>query len=78
VAVGKTATLELQPDQAELLSLSVSKGEITLALRSIVDAGGADAAPVTAAYLNKKKGKSNPNKITVLRYGISRTVDTSQ
>ena len=78
VAVGKTATLELQPEQAELLSLSVSKGEITLALRSIVDAGGVEASPVTAPYLNRKRGRSNANKITVLRYGISSTVDTSQ
>jgi len=78
VAVGKTATLELRPSQAELLSLSVSKGEITLALRSIVDAGGINAAPITAPYLSSKKGRGNANKITVLRYGISSTVDTSQ
>lgn len=74
VAVGKTATLELHPRQAELLSLSVSKGEITLSLRSIVDAGGADAKPVTAPHLIRKKGRRNTNKITVLRYGISSTV----
>ncbi len=78
VAVGKTATLELQPDQAELLSLSVSKGEITLALRSIIDTGGAAAAPMTAPYLNSKKGRGNANKITVLRYGISRTVNVKR
>ncbi len=78
VAVGKTATLELRPNQAELLSLSVSKGEITLALRSIVDAGGANAAPMTAPNLASKKGQRRANQITVLRYGISRTVDTSQ
>lgn len=78
VAVGKTATLELKPSQAELLSLSVSKGEITLALRSIVDAGGANAAPVTAPYLANNKGRRKSNQITVLRYGISRNIDTSQ
>jgi len=78
VAVGKTATLELKPSQAELLSLSVSKGEITLALRSIVDAGGADATPLTAPYLSNKKGRRKSNQITVLRYGISRNIDTSQ
>lgn len=78
VAVGKTATLELRPRQAELLSLSVAKGEITLALRSIVDAGGAAAAPMTAPHLSSKKGRRKANQITILRYGISRTVDTSQ
>jgi len=78
IAIGKTATLELRPRQAELLSLSVSKGEITLALRSITDAGGANAEPITAPYLSNKKGKRNTNKITVLRYGIARTKDTTQ
>jgi len=78
VAVGKTATLELHPSQAELLSLSVSKGEITLALRSIVDAGGAKAAPVTAPHLTSKRGRRKANQITILRYGLKQTVDTSQ
>lgn len=78
VAVGKTATLELHPRQAELLSRSVSKGVITLALRSIVDTGGANATPVTAAHLTQKRGQRKANQITVLRYGITRIVDTAQ
>jgi len=77
-AVGKTATLELGPRQAELLSLSVSKGEITLALRSLVDSGGEKAKPVTAPHLSNSKGRRKANQITVLRYGISSTVDTAQ
>jgi len=77
-AVGKTATLELQPRQAELLSLSVSKGEITLALRALVDTGGADAQPMTAPHLANSKGRRKANQIKVLRYGISSIVDTAQ
>ncbi len=38
--VGATATLEVTPDQAELLALSKSQGELTLILRSYADIGG--------------------------------------
>ena len=37
VVVGKTATLELTPDQAETLALSRQHGTLSLALRSLVD-----------------------------------------
>jgi pilus assembly protein CpaB len=37
VQVGSTATLELQPQQAELLALGQAMGDITLSLRSIAD-----------------------------------------
>jgi pilus assembly protein CpaB len=40
--VGKTVTLELQPDQAETLARSRQTGTLTLALRSITDAKTAD------------------------------------
>ena len=39
VVIGRTATLELAPRQAELLAAARQSGVITLALRSIVDAG---------------------------------------
>ncbi len=38
--VGATATLEVTPDQAELLALSKSQGELTLILRSYADTAG--------------------------------------
>src|SRR5438477_395624 len=38
VVVGKTATLELTPGQAETLALSQQLGSLALALRSITDA----------------------------------------
>ena len=40
VVVGKTATLELSPRQAEQLALSRHLGTLTLALRSLIDANG--------------------------------------
>lgn len=40
VVVGKTATLELSPAQAERLAVSRQLGSLTLALRALVDARG--------------------------------------
>ena len=39
VVIGKTATLELQPAQAETLALCAQLGTLSLALRSLVDIG---------------------------------------
>ena len=39
VVIGKTATLELTPRQAETLALSRQLGTLSLALRSLADAG---------------------------------------
>jgi pilus assembly protein CpaB len=39
VVIGKTATLELSPRQAETLALGKQVGTLSLALRSVVDAG---------------------------------------
>jgi pilus assembly protein CpaB len=39
VVIGKTATLELTPRQAESLALARQVGTISLALRSVVDTG---------------------------------------
>ncbi len=44
VVVGKTATLELTPQQAEQLAVSRQLGTLTLALRSIIDARDTDNA----------------------------------
>lgn len=42
--VGKTATLELRPKQAELLARARQSGTLSLALRSLVDANGDTSA----------------------------------
>ncbi|MGD9803852.1 MAG: Flp pilus assembly protein CpaB [Hyphomicrobiaceae bacterium] len=63
-ADGNTATLELTPQEAEELVLARSKGEITLALRSIADFDKKEA-PVSS-----KKDVSVSSTVKVLRYGI--------
>jgi pilus assembly protein CpaB len=42
--IGATATLEVTPEQAELLALSKSQGELTLILRSYADTSGPSSA----------------------------------
>jgi len=61
VVVGKTATLELRPEQAELLTSARQSGTLTLALRSIADFN-AKSTPV-------ERGPSN--LVTVYR-GLDR------
>jgi pilus assembly protein CpaB len=67
VVVGKTATLELTPQQAETLALSRQLGTLTLALRSLVDTNQPADAPVD--------DKSGRRGINTIRYGVS-TVTT--
>jgi pilus assembly protein CpaB len=63
VVVGKTATLELKPEQAEALAKARQTGTLALALRSIVDANG----PTT--QIERGIGSS----LNVVRFGVQST-----
>ena len=60
--VGKTATLELKPEQAETLARARQSGTLTLALRSIVD--------VTAVEKVEEQVSKNDG-LNVIRYGVA-------
>ncbi|MEP7030020.1 MAG: Flp pilus assembly protein CpaB [Pseudolabrys sp.] len=62
VVVGKTATLELTPRQAETLVLSQQVGTLSLTLRSITD-----AQETTAVDPDKSSGK---NTVNIIRFGV--------
>ncbi|MFN3658756.1 MAG: Flp pilus assembly protein CpaB [Pseudolabrys sp.] len=66
VVVGKTATLELSPTQAETLTLGHSLGSLSLALRSITDASR-DTTPED----DKPNARGGVN---VVRFGVTTTV----
>jgi pilus assembly protein CpaB len=66
VVVGKTATLELSPSQAETLVLSQQIGTLSLSLRSITDASHDDAPTDT-------ENSSKRNSVNVIRFGVSTT-----
>ncbi|WP_334387567.1 Flp pilus assembly protein CpaB [Bradyrhizobium sp. AZCC 2262] len=61
--VGRTVTLELKPEQAELLARSRQNGTLALALRSITDVN----APAEGRDQVQKRNES----VNVVRYGIA-------
>jgi len=64
VVVGKTATLELLPGQAETLALSQQLGTLSLALRSIADNSTNDS---------KSDETDSRRNVNVVRFGVSTT-----
>lgn len=66
VVVGKTATLELDPAQVELITAAEASGTLSLALRSITDTD-----EVVSSREEKQSGT-----VRVIRAGRSRTVTT--
>ncbi len=77
VVIGKTATVELHPEQAETMALAEAMGDISLALRSIKDSAGLsidENGPRTSgSMLNGGRGRGS---VTFLRYGVT-SVSTS-
>ncbi len=70
VVIGKTATLELSPQQAETLALSRSLGTMSLALRSITDAE--KDTPKTEDDENNPRNRRNG--VNIIRFGVGATV----
>jgi pilus assembly protein CpaB len=64
--LAKTATLELTPDQADLVARSAAAGTISLSLRPL---GENDATADAAAA---KLHHADDGTVTVIRYGIAR------
>ncbi len=66
--VGKTATLELSQQQAELASLAEASGDLSLSLRSLkAENEAADETPI------KGLSGDDEDQVTVLRFGITGT-----
>jgi len=77
VIVGKTATLELEPKQSEVLALVESAGQLSLALRSLADAGdkklGDDGPRVSEKYARGSRAT-----VKQFRYGIVNQIANSK
>jgi pilus assembly protein CpaB len=65
VVVGKTATLELSPHQAETLTLARQLGSLSLALRSLVDDSKA---------LDAEDKSERSTSINTVRFGVTTTM----
>jgi pilus assembly protein CpaB len=63
VVVGKTATLELDQRQAELIAASRQTGVLSLTLRSIVDANGPQQTL-------PDEGSARGNRVNTVRFGV--------
>jgi pilus assembly protein CpaB len=66
VVVGKTATLELAPRQAELLAAAHQLGTLQLALRSLADSGHGKPEASEEDGADRSAGR-----VRMIRYGIS-------
>jgi pilus assembly protein CpaB len=77
VVVGKTATLELSERRSEQLTNARQLGTITLALRSIVDAGEKQVVVVTPPPEQKNVVPTGPpaNRIVIYRGGRKSTLN---
>ena len=62
--VGKTATVEVTPEQAEAVAAATMSGQLSLALRPLSEAGAAGNAP-------RKHTAANDGLVSVLRYGMA-------
>jgi pilus assembly protein CpaB len=69
--VGKTATLELKPEQSETLARARQSGTLSLALRSLVDAKAAPESP-------DDEHRAKRDSINVVRFGVSTTTTTQK
>ncbi len=70
VVLAKTATLELSPDQSELVAKAQASGTLSLALRALGDSNPANAATVAANGRKPHKSSSDGGDVSVIRYGV--------
>jgi pilus assembly protein CpaB len=72
VAEGKTATLELDPRQSEIIAMIESVGELSLALRSIAENDGKnmekEGPKLSDKYSSRKKARGGDTLF--VRYGV--------
>jgi pilus assembly protein CpaB len=68
VVTGETATLAVTPAQAETLALAQKVGALSLALRSLADAGQPDAA----LQADASRTQTPDSALTVVRFGVAR------
>lgn len=73
VVVGETATLELDPQEAEILTVAQQMADrLTLALRSLEDANSTDNK--SAAHLLSGKDRKTRGNIRIIKFGASQEV----
>lgn len=71
--IGKTATLELSPAQAERVARAQQQGSIALSLRPLSDSDAAVASNASARNRSAQSGEDGEggNQVSIIRYGIA-------
>jgi pilus assembly protein CpaB len=69
VVIAKTATLEVTPEQAEMISLAGASGQMSLALRGLADSS---ASALAASALGSGGSPNSNSQVAVFRYGLPR------
>lgn len=72
VVAKKTATLELNPEQAEIVSMVESWGQLSLALRSIAENDGKKLGEDRPELTEKYAGGQRSSDFVVVKYGIEK------
>ena len=70
--VGKTATLELKPEQAETLARARQTGTLSLALRSITDVNAVGEGQ------SEEQVRKRSESVNVVRYGVANSNDGTE
>ena len=70
VAVGKTVTLELKPEQTQILAMARQAGTLSLALRSMAD----NKAVVENIVESNRRGET----VNIVRFGVPSSATTQK
>jgi pilus assembly protein CpaB len=77
--IGKTATLELTPAQAELVEMAQNQGALSLSLRPLSDDQTTVARNVPAPITTGSgQGNISGDAVNIIRYGLSRNNEAKQ
>ena len=73
--IGKTATLEVTPAQAEQVAKAQNQGTLSLSLRPLVSSDPSMASNTPAPTSGRSGSDEGGEQVSIIRYGIAR--DTS-
>jgi pilus assembly protein CpaB len=73
--VGKTALVEVTPEQAELITMAQSAGQLSLALRPL---GDNQAVADNGAASRRKRLADSDGPVDIIRYGMARAKPAQQ
>ena len=74
--LARTATLELSPEQTELVSRAQASGSIALSLRSLEE--GESVGPNAIADAAQVHAHGDEGQVAIIRYGVERPVAYGQ